>query len=495
MIKLTAEALLFLTDKKSPHAVHKDFWHHLFKCFSIPRPSTDYGDANIPSRLDDIRNYIDGYAKENGWKSSIDKAGNIVVRSGKPEDKPLVVFQGHLDMVCSSNQPFDFDKNPIEVKITEDLQYVKSSQETTLGADNAVAIAGALAVMKANQDVSLEAIFTVDEETSFKGAINLDGTEIQAPFLLNLDSEEDGRICIGSAGGFEKDLFLNVPSLKINGGTEIFRQVEIKISNLPGGHSGIDIKKNRPNAIKCLAEILLSLKQEFFVLSIDGGSAPNVIPREAAAVIVTSDVHGVIDQLEKNVSLPEGAKLTFNSPSITETPKDMTVAETHEILLFVRAATHGSIIGLPDSSVNFASIKTSNKEDGSLSFTLHFFPRSSNEAALDSFDATLDAFASDYKATSSKQIGRFRAWQPKYDSQFTNLVAAECPSTSDPEKYLVHAGLECGELLPNLPTVTDCCSIGPTILDAHSPDERLDIDSAIRFVNWTQAVVQKLKKQ
>ncbi len=239
-----------------------------------------------------IREYIVNFAKENGFDYQVDKAGNVVVRkpaSAGMENKPTVVLQAHMDMVCEKNKDVehDFSKDPIKVKI--EGEWV-TADGTTLGADDGIGVATALAILT-DENIKhppIEALFTVDEETGLTGAFALERDFLKGRILINLDSEEFGVIYVGCAGGGDSTIKLPVKKTNIPSGMKIF---SVFVKGLKGGHSGCDIHEQRGNAIKILARILWKVKKDMDmrVVSITGGDKHNAIPREAEAIVAVED--------------------------------------------------------------------------------------------------------------------------------------------------------------------------------------------------------------
>ena len=460
--------------------VLNSFWRYLIEVLATPRPSTDFDGVRKDSRLDKIRHLINSVAVKNNWLYQQDTAGNVVIRTKK--ESAAVCMQGHLDIVVSADEPHDFENEGIQVDIS-DSKWLVPKKRTTLGADNGVAIACALAVMeKYGKSVCLEALFTCDEETTFRGALEVQGDLVTAPRLLNLDSEQDGEICIGCAGGFEQTV--KIPINWKQRDVEA-RLVEVKVSGLRGGHSGIDINKGRVNAIKAIASILSECA--VVIVHFSGGGAPNVIPREAVAVIVANedDIKKLKHAWDVSINRDEEPDAVLTVTEVCADPKrDCCSVSSQSLSQLIGTLPHGVLglnaLGEVETSINL-SLVTVDRE-----VSAHFFARSSNNNEFGRVAAQLGALG---KATD--RLNAFPGWSPNPQSTFTRLVAAACPGGA-PKLYSVHAGLECGALLARLPTVTDCASIGPTILGAHSPAERLSIESSRNFVRWVESIIQAI---
>ena len=285
-------------------------WRHFDEIRKIPRCS---------GNEEKIREYIIEFARSKGFEYQVDKTGNVVVRkkaSAGKENAPAVVLQAHLDMVCEKNSDVehDFNKDPIKLRREGDWLL---AQGTTLGADNGIGVAAALAVLESEDIVHgpLEALFTVDEETGLTGAFNRDPSLIKGRILLNLDSEEHGVFFIGCAGGGDSIIHLPVSRKS----PEKSRALKIKVSGLKGGHSGIDIHLGRGNAIKILARTLYEIKQkvDFELLNIEGGNKRNAIPREAEAVIfVEDDKESEVKTVVEKVASEVAFELKASDPDV-----------------------------------------------------------------------------------------------------------------------------------------------------------------------------------
>src|SRR4051794_25465969 len=283
----------------------KQLWKHFETITKIPRASTKEAA---------MRDYVLGLAKQHGFESVSDKVGNIVIRKparpGRENGVPTLL-QGHLDMVCEKNEgtPHNFDTDPIKVK--RDGDWLKA-EGTTLGADNGIGVAAALTVMESN-DINhgpLEFVFTIDEETGLTGAAEFPGGLLKSKYFLNLDNEETGTLCIGCSGGLNttarrKVTFAAAP---------VGNAYRIKVSGLKGGHSGVDIHQGRGNALRILGKVLQSLLEQLpvSVAELKGGSARNVIPREASAVVIVDaaregDLKSQLATIESEVQTDFGA--------------------------------------------------------------------------------------------------------------------------------------------------------------------------------------------
>ena len=475
----------------------KLLWHHFAKISEIPRCSKNE---------EAVMNYIRNFAIEKKLEYREDKAGNIVIcKNATPgfENFPGVVLQGHTDMVCEKNKnnPHDFSKDPIQL-IQED-GFIRAN-DTTLGADNAIGFCAALAVLEDDslEHGPIEALFTIDEETGLTGAFDLDPEILKHRIMLNMDSEEDGEIYVGCSGGkdtkgiFSKE-FDNFPA-----GRNTYKLI---VNGLKGGHSGLDIQLGLGNAIRFLGRILYELYEsgEMRIAEIEGGSKRNAIPREAEALIVLDDglkknIESIIDKwqqilteefglVEPNLSvLIEKSALPENvfSRRFTKILIDSILAVPHG----VQAMSH-SIEGLVETSTNLATL-----EDNGDNIVLGTSQRSSNATAIEAISLQVQVILN--RLGAQIEVGdAYPGWQPNLDSKILQVAsqAMEKLSGKKPEVKAIHAGLECGIIGEKFPGI-DMVSFGPTIMGAHSPEEKVDIAAVERFWEYLLEMLKNANK-
>ena len=470
-------------------------WKHFDEIRKIPRCSKHEGE---------IREYIVNFAKNNNLKYKIDKAGNVVVsKPASPgmENKPIVILQGHMDMVCEKNNDVDFDftKDPIKLKRNGDIL---TADGTTLGADDGIGVAIALAIL---EDTSLkhgplEALFTVDEETGLTGAFALESNMLTGKIMLNLDSEDFGVITVGCAGGGESKIELPIKTRKID---ESFDSIIVKVSGLRGGHSGVDIHEQRGNAIKILARILwkANKKHKFYISEIKGGDKHNAIPREAYAKISIDKKEkdnfiSTLKSEEKDI-LEEIKPIDPNFKINIENSEKQDTALTNEIqdkiLNLLHGLPHGvdktnyDIPNLVDTSTNLATVafKNENIEIGMSS-------RSSIKSALQDMRDRINAIASlaGAKVTEDKP---YPGWKPNMNSKLLKLSKKifEDMFKQEPEIEAIHAGLETGIIGEKFPGM-DMISIGPTIKYPHSPEEQVHISTVEKFYKYVLKILEEV---
>jgi len=436
-----------------------------------------------------IRAWLIKWGAENGCTAITDDAGNVVIRvkgSEGYESSPAVVIQGHMDMVCekAKGSTHDFAKDPIQ--LVYEGEWLKANQ-TTLGADNGIAIAMALAIVDGGfPHPPLELLFTVDEETGLTGAQALQPGFIEGRILLNLDSEDEGVFTVGCAGGQDTELDVPVEMAPVPAGYAAARLVA---GGLSGGHSGVDIHEQRGNAIKVLgrALYLLAADAEVRVATIEGGTAHNAIPRDAEAVVVfpeasferaraiVSELDGVVreEYAKTDPRMNVTIEVEGNAPATAAS-----AAGTRRVIDLLLATPHGvwayspDIEGLVETSNNMAKVKLA---DGAL--WILSSQRSSAMPRLALLSAQIEAVARLAGGTSNSG-GGYPAWAPNMDSP----LLARCVEVykglfdKEPVVEIIHAGLECG-LIGDRYEGMDMISFGPTITNPHSPDEGLHLPS------------------
>lgn len=458
-------------------------WQRFDEILAIPRPST---------KEEAARQYVLGLAGRKGLRHRQDATGNLVVeKPASPglEGAPTVVLQGHLDMVTEMNDgvKHDFDRDPI-VPRRED-GWVKATG-TTLGSDNGIGVAAILAVMMADdlQHGPLELLFTVDEETGLTGAVALDPEAIalRGRLLLNLDSEEVGTVTIGCAGGAVTRLLVPMETAPASVGEAL----DLRLSGLRGGHSGLDIKLQRGNAVQLLARAIHAGSQgrPVHLASFRGGNKQNALAREAVARVIVQDRAAFIEAVEREV---EGIKaeyrhtepdlqLEISGGSVSGPVWSQALGE--RVLLLLNGLPHGVLAmshdleGLVETSVNLAAVS---EEKSSVVVLLSV--RSSVGSALRAQRRRLRAFADLVGAQVEENEG-YPAWRPNPESALLARFQKvhERVAGKEAELVAVHAGLECGVIGEKFPGM-DMISFGPQIEGAHSPDERVKIDTVGPF--------------
>jgi dipeptidase D len=475
----------------------KALWAHFDEILTIPRGSKEE---------DKIRAYVVRVAEEAGLEYKVDAIGNVVVKkaatAGKEGAAPTML-QSHLDMVNEKNSDVDFDFSTDALKPVMDGEYL-TAEGTTLGADNGIGVAAMLAIMEASDLVHgpMEFLFTIDEETGLTGAGNLDQALLSAKQLLNLDTEEEGALCVGCAGGADTDLTLTLETLP---GPSKATAHKVKLFGLNGGHSGIDIKLQRGNAIQILARMIHAVSHGTpgFLAGIQGGDKHNAIPREAwATFVIPEDQSGEL--LLQMGKFFEEIKAEYQA---VEPDMEMAIEEvdlpaqvwstdaTWRVLRFLAALPHGvvrmsnDIEGLVETSTNLAAVKTEGR-------VLHVLmsSRSSSATALRWLRRKIRAIAFLAGAEVDEHDG-YPGWMPDLDSRLLKVMKGVHTRVMgyDPHVEAVHAGLECGiigEMMPGM----DMISFGPQIEFPHSPAERVKVDTVGRFYDLLTETLEELAK-
>ncbi len=471
-------------------------WHYFHALTQIPRPS---------SEEEAVQQFVLDEAAKLGLWAERDAVGNVLVR--KPatpgmENAPGVILQNHLDMVAQKNEDssHNFSTDPIEAYIDPELdnKWV-TAKGTTLGADNGIGAASALAVL-ASTDIAhgpLEALFTATEETGMDGAKGLQPNWIQGQLLLNLDTEELGDICIGCAGGVDATF-----TLPIDWQTPTASQAyQLSVKGLKGGHSGIDIIKQRGNAALIISRLLDSISQHIEVSSIQAGNLRNAIPREANAIFVSEATEAELNQLlaTQIEIIRRGLPIEDREMSVTLEAADMpaktwTSATQDNLLTAIRLCPNGvdrmsmDTAGVVETSVNLAKIDTQQDQ-----LQLQNLLRSLDDDARDDLADRMKRLFQSFGATVELE-GEYPGWKPAPHSMLTDCVIQEGEQIlgRKPNVTVIHAGLECGLLGHHYPH-WQMVSFGPTIEMPHSPDERVNIESVQKFWTWLVNVLGALK--
>ncbi|GAB4304276.1 MAG: aminoacyl-histidine dipeptidase [Myxococcota bacterium] len=468
-------------------------WRYFAEICNIPHGSKNM--SLITARLTEMLSSLKLKVKR-------DKIGNIcaeVPASRGRESAPIVVLQAHIDMVCEKNKSkrFDFLKDPI--LMTRDGDWIRADG-TSLGADNGIGVAAALAVAAEKDAVHgpLEILLTVDEETGMTGAFNIEPSLVNGRMLINLDSEEMGAIYVGCAGGSSADVHLDVEWSDVR---ERETAVKVTIEGLLGGHSGTDIHLGRGNAIKFLARMLKAgEKLGLRLVSLEGGNKHNAIPREAQAVCVIEE--SKISELERIASekrelflteLDEGHSLQIKIKEQKAPAKATTRDSTVKILNLLVAVPNGvmsvsrEIPGLVETSGTLAIARLDG--DG-LSFLSSL--RSSVESRLDNAMAQFGAIGQGIGAKVTITDG-YPGWHPNMNSKLLRVVRESAKKTFGEEFAVtaIHAGLECGVLGSRIPEM-EMVSFGPDIRNPHSPNEKVHIQSVEKFYKLLLKVLEEL---
>jgi len=449
--------------------------------------------------------YLKDFAKKNNLAFKTDEAGNVLI--AKPatpgmEGRPTVVLQGHMDMVCEkrSDRVIDFENDPIETFIDGEWMRAKG---TTLGADDGIGIALAMAILTDDsiKHGPIECLFTRDEETGLTGAFAIEPGFMTGKYLINLDSEDEGEIFIGCAGGVNTDIEFEYYAESMPEGYVAMRVV---VDKLTGGHSGDDINKNRANANKVLARFLydISGRYDMKLCSIDGGNLHNAIPRHAEAVIAVPDeqkheirsdfnIFAAAIQDEYHTTEPT-AEFLMESVETPETAIDDITA--NNLIAALNAVHNGvyewsqDIPNFVETSSNLASIKM--PEEGKIKIVAS--QRSSTHSQL---DAVCNVVASAFNLAGADVLINegYPGWKPNPDSELLKITVEKYKELfgKEPKVRAIHAGLECGLFSEKYPGL-DMVSFGPTLRGVHSPDENLLIPTVEMVWRHLVAIIESL---
>lgn len=459
-------------------------FHYFEEVCRVPRPS---------KKEEKIRAYLLDFARKHDLSVKTDEAGNVLIEkpaSPGKENLKTVILQSHMDMVCEKNKDtqHNFDTDPIETYVDGEWLRAKG---TTLGADNGIGIATELAVL-ASDDIThgpIQCLFTVDEETGLTGAFALKEGFMKGDILINLDSEDEGELFIGCAGGAGTTAVFPCTMQAAPEGYFFFR---VAVKGLTGGHSGDDINKNRANANKLLNRYLVQLMQKYDLrlCEIDGGNLHNAIPREAHAVCAVPMVNKEAVRVDLNVYLSEiEGEYAVAEPNLqmeleSESPRAevMDAEEMKRFLLSLYAVHNGvyamsqDIPGLVETSSNLASVK-----QGEGQITVVTSQRSSILSSRKDMSTMVGAAFLLGGAAVSTGDG-YPGWKPNPASEILHIAVESYKRLfgTEPKVKAIHAGLECGLFLEKYPSL-DMVSFGPTLRGVHSPDERMLIPTVDKF--------------
>ncbi|MBE0571900.1 MAG: aminoacyl-histidine dipeptidase [Ignavibacteriaceae bacterium] len=477
------------------HLEPKLVWHHFEEICKYPRPS---------KKEEKIAEYVVSVGKRLGLKTERDKFGNIVIRKpatpGK-ENLKTVVLQGHIDMVCESNRgvEHDFDNDPIQPYIDGDWVKAKG---TTLGADNGIGVAAALAVLESNniEHGPIECLFTLDEETGLTGASSLKKGWLKADILINMDSEELGTIFIGCSGG--KNTAAKFKA-KWEKAPKNYSSFELKVAGLKGGHSGLEIHVGRGNAVKILNRLIFDYSKENAIklASINGGNKHNAIPREAFAVVaVPKKDEKILKKFVTKFNDTVRAEFAVIEPDLhvdaekhIMLEKFMDEKTQRRLVNAIYAIPHGvikmsnDIPGLVETSNNLAVVETVGKH-------INFVTSQRSSVASENVDITNMVTSIFILAGAEVSYGDgYPGWKPDINSDILKVFKSTFTRMygKEPQVTAIHAGLECGIIGEKYPDM-DMISFGPTMFGVHSPDEKLQISTVPEFYNQLVNVLKNI---
>jgi dipeptidase D len=476
----------------------KALWNHFSDLNAVPRPS---------KKEEKVIQFMVDFGNSLQLETLVDKVGNVIIKkpaSAGMEHQKTVVMQSHLDMVHQKNADtvFDFDTEGIKMFIENDWVKAKG---TTLGADNGIGVATIMAVLSSKDIVhpAIEALFTIDEETGMTGAMGLEGGILEGSILLNLDTEEDDEIDIGCAGGVDLTATRTYNSIATPNKSIAFK---IAITGLNGGHSGMDIHKGLGNANKIMNRLLYNGFEHFGlrIASIDGGSLRNAIPRESFAIVTIDEISKepflfeiteLINTIKAEfIAIDPDLSIEITSHELPNTVMDLGVQEG-----FIKSV-YGALNGVYKMSPDMDDlVETSNNiariivQEGQI--TIGCLTRSSSESSK--FDLA-NSLRSTFELAGFEVAlsGSYPGWQPNVQSEILEVLSDLYEQLHGEKARVVacHAGLECGILGQHYPEM-DMISFGPTILGAHSPDERVSIPSVSKFWNFLLEILKNIPKR
>lgn len=464
-------------------------WKHFSNICALPHPS---------KHEELVREYIVNFAKECGVECTIDKTGNIILY--KPaskgwEDRQCITMQGHIDMVPQKNsdKDFDFEKDPIEAYIDGDWV---TANGTTLGADNGMGVAAALAVMESNdfEHGAIEALFTYDEEAGMTGAFALEPGILKGDILLNLDSEDEGELYVGCAGGVDVVARMG---FEYEETPEDCTSFTLNIKGLKGGHSGLEIILQRGNSNKIISRFLYTAMDKYgvYISELNGGNMRNAIPREGLSTIVVPN-----ECVEEFKAFFTESFATYKS-ELSEVEPDFTMSlescetpskvidpySARSIVMAIMVAPNGvermsdSMQGLVETSSNLGIVETKDEVVEVVSLV-----RSSVDSAKDLLADRIAASFEGIAIDCEVQVnGGYGGWKPNLNSPILKTMQEVYNNMYGkiPEIKAIHAGLECGILGATYPNL-DMISFGPTLRFPHSPDEKVEIATVAKFYDF-----------
>ena len=463
-----------------------EVWKNFVLLNEVPRPS---------KKEERVIEFLKSFARKNNLLFQQDEIGNLVIikeATQNMKDCETVVLQSHVDMVHEKNNEVEFDFLNSGIKMYVEGDWVKADG-TTLGADNGLGVAAIMAVLESKEisHPKVEALFTVDEETGMTGALNLSDTILSGKILLNLDTEEDDEICIGCAGGIDITM---KRSYNLINSTNDEVCVELLLNGLTGGHSGAEIHKGLGNSNKIIFEIINEINNHFkiSICSVDGGGLRNAIPRESTAIISFSKdkfelfeqiIKKSLDMYKKRFQLTD-SDLNLEFKLLGNGLKQLSREDSNELIKAINMCPNGvfemskSIEGLVETSNNLANIKLVNGELKIMCLT-----RSSSEESKNKLSKIISNIFENISCSCTFS-GGYPGWEPNINSKTLREVKNSYIKlfSSEPKVNVIHAGLECGIIGSHYPEM-DMISFGPTILGAHSPDEKASISSTQKF--WT----------
>ena len=442
-----------------------------------------------------IADYLVDFAKKRNLDCTRDSADNVIIRKKATEgyeNRPAVIFQGHLDMVAEKKPGAAIDMEKDGLTLYRDGDFLRA-ENTTLGGDDGVALAYALAVLDSDDipHPDFEAVFTSDEEIGLLGAVAIDPNEIKGKLLINIDSDEEGVFTVGCAGGMRSDV-----TLPVKREARAADSYKLKAAGFKGGHSGVEIDKGRVNANKALVEILTRL-DGIAIQDIRGGNADNAIPRECECVFSCPTDHtALIAKLGEEIKAKYGdiePDITVSVEKIECSKAALSLNDSACLVSLLDKLPSGIIAmstdveGLVETSLNMGILRLED-DKAEISFSV----RSAKGAKKQALSKELEKIATDHGAGYSTR-GEYPAWEYKQDSHLRDVMKSvyEDMYGKSPAIVIIHAGLECGIFSEKIEGL-DCVSIGPNNYDIHTTEERLSLSSLERVWEFLLRVIKEI---
>lgn len=465
---------------------------HFYKICEIPHGSGD---------MEKISDFCVDFAKKNNLKYVKDSACNVVIykeASKGYENFEPIILQGHLDMVCQKENDIDFDFLTDKIKVLQDGDFL-TADGTTLGADNGIAVAIIFAILENNElsHPAIEAVFTTDEEIGMIGATALDTSVLKSRKMINIDSEEDDTVTVSCAGGIDF-----TASLPTNYEEFVGTKISVTISGLKGGHSGVEIDKNRVNANVLMGKILKNLNGEFKLISINGGTKGNAIPNTCNVEICVKDSNvahnkllGCASNIKKEIAhIEENFKLDFEIHNEINTFSVLTDEIRDKIIYALLLSPNGiidmsaEIMGLVETSLNLGILATESDK-----ITFHYALRSNKNFALAFLMERLELF---YKTANftTHTGGFYPPWEYNSSSKLQEIYCNTYKEIvgQNPKVEAIHAGLECAVFSGSIKEL-DCISIGPSLFDVHTVNERMSLSSTKKLLSILIKMLENCK--
>lgn len=451
----------------------------------------------------EISDYLVSFAKERGLEVIQDNILNVIIKAPGTkgyENAPTVIIQGHMDMVCekTKNSTHDFMKDPLKLRIDGDYVY---ATDTTLGSDDGIAVAYGLAVID-SKDIAhgpIELVVTISEETGMDGAAALDTSVLNGKILLNIDSEEEGIFLVSCAGGVN-----TIANIKTEWESAKETGLKLEVSGLNGGHSGMEIIKQRANANKLMGRLLYTLSKEvkFNMVSVNGGTKHNAIARDCEAIITVLE-----NDINKVVNICKKAEETFKTEYRVEDPnisiatekvqgleRQLTDCATKNVVNFMISVPDGvqtmskDIEGLVESSLNYGVLVTTDEEVKS-TLAVRSSAKSKREEIVDKIEAIVKV-----NGGAIVNENEYPAWEYEENSKIRDLCVETYKKlfNKEPQINAIHAGLECG-LLKEKMKDTEMISFGPALMDVHTANEHMSISSVSRVWNFLVELLKEIR--